>query len=261
MASFIDDIIGFGKDLIFGGGIGSSLARTALLGLLANKLADNTTKENTASNSSIVTTPEIDRGVRLQVNPDANHKIPVVYGSAYLGGIITDAQISNSNTTMHYVSTICEQTGSIDLGEGVPSTFTFEDIYLDDQRCVFSDDGITVAYTVDRDGNLDYSAANLIKVYCYAGDSDSPVVPDGYSNVNLSAAYDIMPLWTVNHTMVDLIFAIVEVNYNKEKGITKLPTVTFHMTNSMTQPGDCLYDYMTNTRYGAGIDYLEIYAQ
>jgi len=261
MASFIDDIIGVGKDLIFGNGIGSSLARTALLGLLANKLADNTTKENTASNSSIVATPEVDRGVRLQVNPDANHRIPVVYGSAYLGGIITDAQLTNQNTRMHYCSTICERTGMSNLGLGAASTFTFEDIYLDDQRCVFLSDGITVAYTVDRDGNLDYSAANLIKIYCYAGDSTTPVVPDNYTNPSLLPAYSVMPGWDSSYTMSDLIFAIVEVNYNKEKGVTTLPNVNFHITNSLTLPGDCLYDYMTSTRYGAGINSSEIYAR
>ena len=35
-------------------------------------------------------------------------------------------------------------------------------------------------------------------------------------------------------------------------------SVKFHVTNSMTQPGDCIYDYMTNEMYGAGIDPAEI---
>jgi hypothetical protein len=30
------------------------------------------------------------------------------------------------------------------------------------------------------------------------------------------------------------------------------------MKNTMTLPGDVLYDYMTNTRYGAGIPEAEI---
>jgi hypothetical protein len=33
-----------------------------------------------------------------------------------------------------------------------------------------------------------------------------------------------------------------------------------HMNNSMTQPGDVLYDMMTNTRYGAGIAPADIKA-
>jgi hypothetical protein len=46
---------------------------------------------------------------------------------------------------------------------------------------------------------------------------------------------------------------------NKDKGITGLPNMRFHVTNSMTLPGDCLLDYMTSTRYGAGIPREGIY--
>lgn len=260
MASFLDDIVGFTKGLFTGGGIGGDLARTALMGYALNQINSSVTKENTATNSTIATSPEVDKGVRLQVTPDANHKIPVVYGNAYLGGIITDAEISNNNTTMHYVVTICEKTGT-KISDNLSSSFTFEDIYLDDQRCVFNSDGYTVNYTVDRDGNLDYSANGLIRIYCYNGNSSSPVVPDNYTNPALQPAYDIMPSWNSNYTMNDLIFVIVEVNYSKEKNITSIPTVIFHMNNSMTLPGDCLYDYMTNSRYGASIDPTEIYSQ
>ena len=74
-------------------------------------------------------------------------------------------------------------------------------------------------------------------------------------------AWSIMPGWTSAHTMNDLVFAIVKVEYNKEKNVTKLGKLDFKIRNSMTEPGDCLYDYMTNTRYGAGIDPQEINSQ
>jgi hypothetical protein len=35
--------------------------------------------------------------------------------------------------------------------------------------------------------------------------------------------------------------------------------MTFVIENSMKLAGDCLYDLMTNTRYGAGINPEEIY--
>lgn len=257
--SFIDDIIGFGKNLIGSNSIGADLAKTALLGLALNRLTESINSDNTSATAAAAEV-EIDRGVRLQLEPDAQHSIPVVYGSAYLGGIVTDAAISNNNLRMHYVITIAEQTG-IKLSDSQASVISFKDIYLDDQRCVFDSDGVTVAYTTDRDGNIDYSADGLIKIYCYSGSSADPVVPEGYTNGSLSSAWSVMPDWTVNHTMDELIFAIVEVNYNRDKGITALPTVLFHMENSMSWPGDCLYDYMTNTRYGAGIADQEIYKQ
>lgn len=266
--SFIDDIVDFGSQALDlgksaagwlgGNSIGAGLAKTALLGYAMNQMSKNVNKQNSLPQTT--TTPEPDRGVRLQVNPDTQHKIPVVYGSAYLGGIITDAEIANNNTTMYYAITVCERTGT-KLSDSNPSSFVFEDIYWNDQRIVFNSDGITAAYTVDRDSNVDYSIAGLVKVYCYAGSSSEPVVPDNYTNTSLLPADQIMPSWTTAHEMNDLIFVIVRVDYNKEKNVTSIPELKFHISNDMNQPGDCLYDYMTNTRYGAGIDPTEIYSE
>jgi hypothetical protein len=59
--------------------------------------------------------------------------------------------------------------------------------------------------------------------------------------------------------MSNLVFAVVEVNFNRDKNVTTAPaSVKFHITNTMTMPGDCIYDYMTNQMYGAGIDAGEI---
>jgi hypothetical protein len=251
--SFLDDIVDTGKSVIgvfSGDSTGATLARTALLAYGLNQLNKNNQP------GTVPAAPDL--GVRLQVNPDPEHKIPVIYGQAFLGGIITDAEIANNNNTMYYCITICEKTGN-KLSDGLTSQISFNDIYWNDQRIVFDTDGITAAYTVDRDSNVDYSVANQVKVYCFSGSSSSPVVPVDYTNLALTSAYSIMPNWTSNHTMNDLIFAIVRVDYNKEKNITSLPTVTFDITNNMTQPGDCIYDYMTNTRYGAGINPSDIY--
>ena len=253
--SWIDDIADVGKTVIgvfSGNDTGAVLARTALMAYGLNQLTKNNDK---GSGDPTSTTP--DAGTRLQLNPSTTNSVPVVYGSAFLGGIITDAEISNSNKTMHYCITICEKTGT-KLSDSTASTFTFEDIYWNDQRLVFDTNGIDATYSVDRDGNVDYSVAGQVKVYCFAGSSTTPVVPDNYTNGSLNPAYSIMPNWTSNHTMDDLVFAIVRVDYSREKNITQLPTLKFHITNSMTQPGDCIYDYMTNTRYGAGIDPTEI---
>jgi hypothetical protein len=60
--------------------------------------------------------------------------------------------------------------------------------------------------------------------------------------------------------MNNLAFAIVRIDYDKEKDVTSLGEFKFRINNTMYQAGDCLYDYMTNTRYGAGIDSGEIYS-
>jgi len=51
-----------------------------------------------------------------------------------------------------------------------------------------------------------------------------------------------------------MIFALVRVDYNKDKGITGLADIKFKIRNTMTQAGDVYYDYLTNAWYGAGID-------
>jgi len=183
----------------------------------------------------------------------------VVYGTAFVKGIITDAWLTADKTTMWYCVTICEKTGNTNLGSGAASVLSFEEIYLNESLIAFQSDGITVASITDANGNTSTDPAGLIKIYCFNNGSTSPVVPTGYVNGGLSSAYSLMPNWTVNHTMNSLVFALVKIEYSKEKNVTSLGEIEFKIKNTMTQPGDCLYDYMTNTRYGAGIPSAEIY--
>lgn len=257
--SFLDSLLDLGKTAVsFLGGksVGASLARTAITGFALNKLTSSLNKENNKD-----TTTKVDPGVRLQVNPDPDHKIPVVYGTAVISGAVTDAVLTNGNQTMFYCLTLCEKTGNLDLGQGVPSSFSFLDIYWNDNRLAFSGDGITATGYYDKVGNLCTNINGLVKVYCYNGSSTQPVVPLGYSNNSLYNAYDIMPGWTSTNSMSDLIFVIVRVDYNAQQNIKGLANIRFKIRNTMTQPGDCLWDYATNTRYGAGIPSTEIYRQ
>lgn len=241
-----------------GGSTLASIAQTALTAFGVSQLSKFTNKENATTAASTTTAP--DPGVRLQVDPDTEHKIPVVYGEAHLGAIVTDAQLTNDNKTMVYCLTICERTG-VKLSDSQQSTVTFQDAYWNDQRIVFKADGITTDYSVDRDGNVDYSIQDRVKIYFYSGGSASSnqQAPDGFS-ITATNAWTVMPGWSSSYTMNELVFAIIRVDYNKDKGITGLPTMAFHVKNNMDMPGDCIYDYMTNTRYGAGIDPTEIYS-
>lgn len=248
--SFLSGIVDFFKS----NSIASSIVKIVGLSYLAKKVADNALSANNLDN----TEANIDKGVRLQVEPAASNKIPVLYGAGYFGGIITDAVMTNTNKTMFYCLTLSEKTGTL-LSNSTPSDYTFKDIYWNDQRVVFKSDGITVDYTLDRAGNQDRSLDGQVKFYCYAGNSSTPKIPENYSTSTTYMAYNVMPNWTSStHPMSDLIFAIARVDYNREKNVTGLGTVLFHIDNSMKLPGDVLYDYMTNTRYGAGIDPTEI---
>jgi hypothetical protein len=265
--SFLDDIIDTGKSLvggIFGGGGSSgggsilgSLISTAITGFALSKVSQSM---NPTNDTPAVQAATPDYGVRLQVAPDANQRIPVLYGSAVFGGNIIDAVLSDNNKSMYFVIALCEKTGTL-LSDDSDSVFTFKNVYWNDNRVVFQDDGITAAYTQDRDGNVDSNIAGLVQIYCFDGGSDYPVSPYRFSSSSLQPAYSIVPGWTNAHTMSDLVFAVVKITYSSDKGVNGIPTMTFNIANSMTLPGDCLYDYMTNDRYGANIAAEEIFGE
>jgi hypothetical protein len=259
--SWIDDIVSFGSNaakMVASSNIGSSLAKTAVLGLLLNQMNKSVNKQPSLPDTANSTQP--DRFVREQMSPNTNHSIPVLYGSAFIKGIITDAFMAVDNQTMWYCITICEKTGTL-LSTGQSSVISFNEIWWDNQKLTFNADGITVASAVDGNGNVDTGVAGLIEVYCFNNGSNSPVSPTGYNNVNLFFANSVMPNWSPNHLMSGLVFCIVKITYNKERNVTKLGEFEFKLSNTMTLPGDVIQDYMTNTRYGASIPLAEIYSQ
>jgi len=258
-SNFIDDIVGFGKTAITAiqsNSIASGLAKTAALGLLMYQITKNTNKSPNQSPAAQLN--QKDTFAREQLSPDSNHAIPVVYGDAYVSGKITDAHLADDNLTMWYCVTICEKTGTL-MSTSADSVITFKKIYLNECEVAFQSDGITVASITDADGVTVTNINGLVQIYCFNNGSNNPVVPEGYTNGSLLFARDVFPTWSANHTMNNLVFAIVKVTYNREKNVVSLGDMKFKLNNTLTLPGDVLYDYMTNTRYGAGIDPAEIY--
>jgi hypothetical protein len=193
-----------------------------------------------------------DQGVRIQLPPATENKIPIVYGTAYQQGVITDARISNSNQTMTYVLTLSEktQTGNWSLG----------DVYWNDQRLVFKSASTgTVDYAVAQDGTNNTNLRDLVRVYVWAGGSSSTY--QIYGPTPAINAYDVIPDTTSSYAMSDLVFAVVQLDYNSDKGVTGLPTMTFQLENSLKNPGLVWYDYMTASRYGAGFAASDVNTQ
>lgn len=229
--------------------VASALAKTALLGYASRLLNGNT---NPAANQPAAAP---DPGVRLQLNPSTDNQIPVLYGSAYFGGNITDAQLSSDYKKMTYCLTLAETTGEL-LSTGGQTSYVFNNVYLNNNRVVFKADGYTVDYTLDSAGNQDISARDLIKVYFYKGQTG--IQPSGKSGTTPNP-WTIMPGWTqADYPMTGLLYAIVEVTYNRDKNISGIPDCIFHITSSMSLPGDCLVDYMLNSRYGGNISVYDI---
>jgi hypothetical protein len=256
--SWVDDLVDFGSSAIStvggflgGNSIGGNMLKTVMTGMALNKVTKSITKTNDAATAASTMPSAVDPGVRIQTSANTEAKIPVLYGRAVFGGSLIDARMTSDNKTMYYVYALCENTGNL-LSTGVAGVISLKNVYWSGQRIVFQGDGITANYMTDRDGKVDKSINGLVKVYCYKKGSATQIFATGFSGTS-TPAYNVVPGWTNTWTLDSLAFVVVKVTYSKEKGITGIGNMTFDLENSMTMPGDVLYDMMTNTRYGAGI--------
>jgi len=191
-----------------------------------------------------------DPGVRIQFPPGTTNKVPVVYGQANTKGIVTDARISNENKTMTYVLVLGEKT---QLG-----SFSIGDIYWNDQLLVFrtAAESHIVASSIDQNGNgasnTNYNGLMRFRVYSGGSLAANQIFPTTGTPVD---AYSLLAGSETETTyrMSDLLFAVVQLDYSSEKGTTGLGQITFEVTNSLDNPGLVWWDYMTSSRYGAGI--------
>ena len=200
-------------------------------------------------------------GNRVQMPPSTDNKIPVVYGSAYMKPCIIDAKISQDQKTMWHVLCYSEAMESDDIG-----TFSFGDIYWGDKKLIFDPENPTnVTGWVTSDGQEEDQPKGLIKIFLYRDGSLKPL------NTELKA-YEVLSgvtgqgivaeqQWTEMHTMNKLVFMIVQVTYDAEKGITGLPDMTAVINNTLTKPGSVIKDYLTNDRYGANLPLSAINVQ
>jgi hypothetical protein len=82
-------------------------------------------------------TPEPNPGSRAQTPPAGNNKLPVIYGHAWVGGIITDLSITTDNQTLYYVFALSEVTNTESSSVGGADNITFGDVYWGGKKCIF----------------------------------------------------------------------------------------------------------------------------
>jgi len=244
--------LAIGEFLGFAGATATVVGSIALIG--ASYVVSRTINGNSQRNQPG------DQGGRVQLPPATSNYVPVVYGSAYANGIITDANIGDENKTMTYCLVLSEktQTGDFTCARTAGFGGDLSGIYWNDERLVFdATDKSKVIKTVKSvDAENDTVSDNLnglVRVWLYNGNSDTPFT--GWDN---SPAYNKMIGWDSTYKMSGLVFAIVEITYKQDKGVTGLPTLTFDINNSLSRPGDVFQDYATSVRYGAGIPLNEI---
>jgi len=205
-----------------------------------------------------------DGGGRVQLPPATDNKIPVVYGSAFLGGVITDAMISADQKTMWYVVAIAENT---DTSAG--SQISYGDIYYDGKLVQFGTNGAvtTLINNSTTPSQSDTRINGYLDIYLYSNGSSTPTNSIFTAQQVLSVANGVpaSQAWTVSNQMTNCAFAIVKVKYNTDAGTTGLGALTAQLINTESgqstgvfRPGSAIKDYMLNTRYGCAIPLAQI---
>ncbi len=196
-------------------------------------------------------------GNNQQVPPATDNKLPVVYGTAYVGGTVTDLSITSDNQTLYYVLSICEVT-STNSGQ-TPDTITFGDVYWGGKLVQFTNStSSSITGLLDEStGIVDTTAAGRLEFWLYPNGSSTPARGTG-SAISVMSNANLVYQWDSTKLMSNCAFAIVKLTYSQSANIRGLEATKFQVTNSRSNTGDCFYDYLINTRYGASIPASQI---
>jgi len=197
-------------------------------------------------------------GSRQSLPPAGDNKLPVVYGQAYLGGMITDMSISNDNQNIYWVMSLCEVTNT-ETG-GTPDVITLGDVYWGGKKCIFSTTAgelYKVTGLLDESTNETQDINGYMDIYLYNNGSASPTNSAIDARTVMQTA-GLIYTWDSQKLMTNCAFAIVHLKYNVDRALTALQNTRFQVTNARKAPGDCFLDYFTSTRYGAAISVSNI---
>ena len=191
-----------------------------------------------------------DPGVKIQLPPATDNKVPVAYGRMIAGGLIVDAGISNRNDTMTYVLLISEQTDS--------GTFTIHDIYRGDQTLNFGTGASAhiVQSVTDSNATASNKVAGKMRCRVYAGGTaaSNQIFP----TTNKVAATTMLNTINVTTNYSGLVYAIFQIDYDPEENLLGLDQVQFDIENSLSEPSNVILDYCRNDRYGAGLSNADL---
>jgi hypothetical protein len=257
----------------------------------SNSVSSSSVSQSTVNSPQAIeeAVKDLEVKVNLDMKADTNASIPVVYGTGLVDGILVDAVLTNNNCTMWYAVAICETVGA-DLN-GNPGRVSVDAIFWDGKRVLFGSapsqiggiaDAPNVVGLTEGRSRLDPLSTKVdnsfskglprgesrVNIYLYGsaragfpdqfasspnGGSESPMGQRYYTTSNTLPAYNLMPGWTVNHQMSNLVFALIRVDFDPERDVTKLGRLQFQVTNTLSNPADVMNDFMTNPIYGAGI--------
>ena len=217
------------------------------LSMMASSVISATTPAPGTVSSGIT---QLNTSTTVQVQPQTSNKLPVVYGTAYVGGAVTDLSITSDNQNLYFVLSLCEVTGN------GSDNITIGDIYYQGKKCVFS--GPNVTGLIDPStGVTDTSCNGYLSIYTYGNGSLSPL-NSSINAINLMQSAGLTYTWDNSKLMTNTVFAIVHLTYNQGANTTNLGQTQFQIINPRNSAGDVIYDYLTNEVYGAAIPSSQI---
>ena len=199
----------------------------------------------------------VDQGVRQQVAPNTTNSIPIVYGSAFMGGTFVDAVLTIDQKAMYYVLAISS------ISPNGQFSYDRTKFYYGDRLVTFDGSDLTkVVSLTDGAGNVDTKINGYLYINLYTS-TDAGVITNvtGTSpSTFMGNASEIAAgqLWTGTRQMNGLAFAIVKLGYSQDAGTTNLQPITFNVTQNLNgtgaaKPGDVWADYVRNEVYGGGM--------
>lgn len=240
----------FGDMILAGAALGATglAAASFAINIVASMIVSKAFAPNVDNAALNTTNP----GNRLQLPPAGSNKIPVVYGSAYVGGIVTDLSITSNNQQLYYVLSLAEVTNT-ETG-GTPDTISFGDVYFGGKLCIFDTVDLTKVTGLQDEstGLIDSTVNGNLFIYLYQNGSSSGVNTT-QSAIEVMQDVNLVYQWDNTKLMTNCAFAIVKIVYNQNANLTGIQQTSFQITNSRNKPGDCIYDYLSSTRYGAAI--------
>ena len=188
-------------------------------------------------------------------------QIPVVYGERRVGGTrvyieSTDASGATSGTEYLHIVMALAQGGT--RSDGTDSISAIDTIYFND-RTAWS-----------ASGGIDGYFSGLLTVRGWLGKNDQTVASPDIS----AGTFPVSADWTSNHRMRGVAYIYVICRYDRDK-FPGAPTITVDIKGKriqavnnlgtfvntpaeMNNPANILYDYLTNSRFGKGLDATEL---
>jgi hypothetical protein len=202
-----------------------------------------------------------DNGVRQQIPPSSENRIPVAYGEAWMGGTFVDAVLSTDNQAMYYVLAISH------ISPNGQITFDTTQFYYGDRLITFAPGTNRVASLTDGAGNVDTKINNYLFFNLYTSTDAGVITTVMGSAPNVAMGGSDIPAglrWPASgRQMNGLAFAIIYLKYNTDAGTTGLQPITFKLNHSLNgtgvaKPGSVLQDYLTSTVYGGAVPLANI---